>query len=534
MNQRLVPAQRAALAIAALLLAHPAELLAATHPQRPASQAAGYLPPTFHDPDRAGKVRALTGQITKIYTDFAAEAHCPGVAFGVVVDDALVVSGGLGYTDIRARTPATTRSVFRIASMTKSFTALSVLRLRDQGRIDLDRPLSGYLPEMRGLKGLTSDSPAITARHLLTHGGGFPEDNPWGDRQLADTEQQLIDLIRGPIRFSTSTGTEYEYSNVGFAVLGRLVHRVSGSTCQDYIDRNVLRPLGMASTYWQPAKVPPDLLAHGYRWLDGEWREESLLADGSYAPMGGLMTSIEDFSRYMALHLAAWPPRDDAENGPLRRSSLREMHHPWRMNALDTGAMDPQGKPCPTAGAYAYGLGWSRDCQQRVSIGHGGGLPGFGSNWRIYPEHGFGVVSFGNVTYAGISRANRKVADLLLTVGELHPRRLPPSGILRQRARELTRLLPAWADAEHSGLFAQNFFLDYPIASLRRDAQGLFDGIGDVVSEGEVEPENQLRGTFLVHGKKGDVRLTFTLTPENPPLIQEFSIVRIPEPDSAK
>lgn len=477
--------------------------------------------------DRAARVRGLGSEIETIYREHAEREHTPGVAWGVVLDGELVLSGGCGFADLEQRVPATPRSVFRIASMTKSFTAMSVLRLRDAGRLDLDRPVSRHLPEFRRLRGLTADSPAITPRHLLTHSAGFPEDNPWGDRQLADTEEQLVNLVRGPVQFSNAPGVEYEYSNLGFALLGRLVGRVSGRSCQRYIDTTILRPLGMTSTYWDFRKVPAGALAHGYRWQNGRWLEETPLGDGSFASMGGLLTTIEDFARYMALHLSAWPPRDDPDNGPLQRASLREMQQPWRWSGLNAGAKTGDGTACPTTSAYGYGLRWTADCEQRVRIGHTGGLPGFGSEWRILPEYGFGVVSFGNVTYAGVSRANTRVIELLLGRGHLESRELPASDILQRRAVELRRLLPDWEGAEQSGILAENFLPDHPIDALRERSRELFGRIGPISGMAAVEAENQLRGRFRLRGSRGAVEVFFTLTPENPPRVQELELTPI-------
>ncbi len=496
----------------------------------PVASGTGYRPPVIVETDRVARVRALAGEVDQIYRDHATDRHIPGLTYGVVVDGSLVLSGGMGFADLERRTEATPRSVFRIASMTKSFTAMAVLRLRDAGRLDLDQPVSRHLPELRRLRLLTTDAPAITARHLLTHAAGFPEDNPWGDRQLADTDGELVDLIRGPVRFSNASGVEYEYSNLGFALLGRLVHRAGGRSCQRYIDASILRPLGMGSTYWEPSRVPDGLLARGYQWRDGAWTEEPLLPDGSFAPMGGLLTSIEDFARYMALHLSAWPPRDDPEAGPLCRASLREMQQPARVSGMDSTAKAPDGTPCPMMSAYGYGLNWAADCQRRVRVGHAGGLPGFGSDWRILPDYGFGVVAFGNRTYAGLSRPTARVIDLLLTQGGLRPRALPASDVLRQRAEQLRALLPDWDGAEASDLFAENFFPDTPLEERREVTRELFARTGPIESVSEVEALNQLRGRFKLRGQAGSLAVFFTLTPENPPRIQALEVKEEPAP----
>src|SRR6185295_12758452 len=176
--------------------------------------------------------------------------------------------------DVAARAPVDADTVFRIASMTKSFTAMSILALRDEGKLSLDDPAEKYVPEMKSLAYPTTDAPRITIRHLLSHAEGFPEDNPWGDRQLADTEDQLSQMIKGGIPFSNPPGIAYEYSNYGFAILGRIVSVVSGVTYEDYVTANVLRPLGMSSTTLEPSAVPFDRRAHGYRWEDEQWKEE--------------------------------------------------------------------------------------------------------------------------------------------------------------------------------------------------------------------------------------------------------------------
>ena len=190
----------------------------------------------------------------------------------------------------------------------------------------LDDPVYLYIPEMKNQKYLTKDATPATIRHLLTHGAGFPEDNPWGDRQLARTYEELIDLIRKGISFSNNPGLKFEYSNLGFTMLGYIIKKVSGQSYENYITKNILEPLGMSHTYWEYSKVPEKELAHGYRWINGNWSEQPLLHDGIYGAMGGMITSMEDFSKYVALHLSAWPPRDDEDSGSVRRSSIREMH----------------------------------------------------------------------------------------------------------------------------------------------------------------------------------------------------------------
>ncbi len=483
-----------------------------------------YQPAVFTDPKRIEKIEATFPIIDQLYKDYAEKNHFPGLVYGIVVDGKLVHTGNIGYTDLATKTPATSKSAFRIASMTKSFTAMAILKLRDEGKLKLDDPAYLYIPEMKNLHYLTEDASPVTIRNLLTHSAGYPEDNPWGDRQLADTDQELIDLYKKGVSFSTNPGSGYEYSNLGFATLGYIIKKVSGKTYEQYITENILKPLGMDHTYWEYAKVPKEQLAHGYRWLDNKWVEQPLLHDGSYGAMGGMITSMEDFSKYVALHLSAWPPRDDAENLPVKRSSVREMQFPWDISALNANAKLTNGRACPNITAYAYGLRWMKDCDNRVYIGHTGGLPGFGSNWNILPEYGIGVVSFANLTYANAGAANKQALDTLLALSGIKPRSLPPSAILNQRKNELLKLLSDWDNAKSSGIFAQNFWLDYFPEKLKAEATEAFAKAGKIISVGEFVPENQLRGYFMMNGEKANLKISFTLTPENPALIQEYHL----------
>ncbi|HRP57137.1 serine hydrolase domain-containing protein, partial [Agriterribacter sp.] len=306
-----------------IFLLLPSLLIKAQHV--PASNASTYQPPVFKDASRIAKIKALLPAIEKMYKDHARENRFPGMAFGIVVDDGLLYAGSAGYTNLAEKIPAGSASLFRIASMSKSFTAMAILRLRDEGRLRLDDPAGLYIPALNDIRLLTTDAPSITIRDLLTHSAGFPEDNPWGDRQLDITHDVFVAMLQKGISFSNAPGVAYEYSNMGFAMLGEIIAKVSGKPYQEYITNTILKPLGMDHTIWEYTKAAAGLLAHGYRWHENNWQEEALLHDGVYGAMGGLITSIEDFSKYMTFHLSAWPPRNDKETGPVKRSSVREM-----------------------------------------------------------------------------------------------------------------------------------------------------------------------------------------------------------------
>ncbi|MCE6989989.1 serine hydrolase [Dyadobacter sp. CY323] len=478
--------------------------------------------------DRIEKIKATFPAVEKLYKDYAEKNHFPGLAFGLVVDGKLIMSGAQGFSEISTSTKATPKSLFRIASMSKSVTAMGILALRKEGKLKLDDPAYLYIPELKNMPGLTKDAPAITIRHLLTHAAGFPEDNPWGDRQLDSKDEELIALIKKGISFSNVPGITYEYSNLGFALLGKIIGNVSGKPYQQYIDEVIFKPLGMNNTIWEYSKAPGELLAHGYRYEDEVWKEEELLHDGTYGAMGGLITSIDDFSKYVSFHLSAWPPSSGPETGPVLRSDVREMQMPWNFNSLNAKFQYPSGRVCAMTSAYGYGLRWSRDCEGRTGIGHTGGLPGFGSQWQILPEYGIGIIAHANRTYAGMATINTAVLDTIIALAGLKPLPIGVSEILNKRKQQLAAMLPEWKNAEQSGVFAENFFPDRSISHRKKELDVLLVKSGAINGSTEMIADNQLRGSFLLKGAAADIKVFFTLSPENPGLVQQldFSLVK--------
>ncbi len=485
-----------------------------------------YLPLVFTDNGRFAKIKTVFSMIDKIYKDHAEKNHFPGYAFGIMLDNHLIYSGGGGYADVKKKIPVTSQSMFRIASITKSFTAMAIIKLRDECKLKLDNPVSLYIPEIITQQ-LTQDSPEITIRDLLTHSAGFPQDDPWADRNLHMTDRELIALLIEGASFSNVPGTVYEYSNLAFAILGLIIKQISGISYQEFIAANIWKPLGMEQAAWEFTNISPEHLVRGYKQNLDYWEEEELLHDGSFSPIGGMIASIESFSRYVAFHQSAWPPRDEVETGPLKRSSIREMHRPWQFNELNIHSKHLGGQARVIISAYGYGLRWLRDDDGKIYIGHSGGLPGFGCNWFMMPEYGIAAMLFTNVTYGAASEINLRVLDTLIKEAQLKPRQLPPSQLLKDRQNALLQLLPNWEAAQTSGIFAENFFLDSSLTLLKKQTDNLFQKAGKIIHISEIIPENQLRGSFIIKGEKASIKVSFTLTPQNPPLIQKYCIEEV-------
>src|SRR5215469_11676353 len=196
----------------------------------------------------------------------------PGVAYGIVADGRLVHSGGRGESWLGGPTPDA-RTVFRIASMTKSFTAAALLALRDDGRLTLDDPAEEFVPELRGLALPSPDSPRVSLRHLLTMTAGFPTDDPWGDRQQGLPLAEFSAFLARGLSFAWAPGTRFEYSNLGYAILGRVISAVSGQAYPDFVRDRLLRPLGLDSSGFESAEFNAARLARGYRQGPGGWEE---------------------------------------------------------------------------------------------------------------------------------------------------------------------------------------------------------------------------------------------------------------------
>lgn len=490
----------------------------------PAGAQDSHLPPRFDDPGRLERIRSALPGLDALYVAHAREHHLPGFAYGVVVDGQLIHRFTWGRARLEPDRPVGADTRFRIASMTKSFTAMAVLRLRDGGRLTLDDPVSLHVPEFSRVSPATRDAPPVTLRRLLRMDAGFPQDDPWADRRLDDTVAELEALVAGGLTFSNPPGVTWEYSNLAYALLGQVVSRVSGRPYQRYIAEEILAPLGMNSTVWDPAAVPADALALGYRWEQGRWRPEPLLGDGTFGAMGGLVTTLGDMARYAAFHLDAWPPRDDPDAGPVRRSTRREMHRPEAVIGLATDPPAPGLPPIPRFTGYNAGLSWNRDARGITWIRHSGGLPGYGSEYRFLPEHGIALIALANRTYAPMTTANTLAMEWLIEAARPPARTLPPSDILRRRQAQLVAILGDWNSADARDALAPNVFLDRDRPdweAMSREALGKIGGIGTV---GILTPENHLRGTFPIVGERGTLDVFFTLTPENPPRIQDIRL----------
>ncbi|MBC3875802.1 serine hydrolase domain-containing protein [Undibacterium flavidum] len=490
-----------------------------------------YAAAQFSDQERQQRVAALIPEIDKLYAELANAEHLPGLSYGIVMDGKLIHTQSLGLANLASKTPVTSSTQFRIASMTKSFATMAIMQLRDQGALKLDDPVSKYLPELRTLALPTNDSPPLSLKNLMTMTTGLPEDNPWGDRQMALDNRSLERFVAHGLSFSNVPGGTYEYSNLGYVLLGKVISKVSKMRFQDYITKNILLPLGMKDTIWEYSKAAPEKLALGYRWRNEQWEAEPILHDGDAAAMGGLITTMDDFARYTAFHLAAWPARNEIDRGPVKRASVREMQQ-----AQIFASFQPQAtfidstRPNPRFSFYAYGLRTVRDSNNVLVVGHGGGLPGYGSQFFFAPDHGVAVIAFSNLRYGPVYGLTGKALAMLIEKAKLPARSVQAPAILLKRQQQVAELIQHWDLTLGNSIAADNFFLDYSREDRIAESKKHFDSIGKVLSVGAIRAENQLRGNFEIKGENGSLLIAFTLTPEPDPKVQFVSISKVNNP----
>ncbi len=480
----------------------------------------------IHSPGaRAADDAKAFSKIDEIFADYALDNHIPGVVYGVVADGKLVYVRGIGVQDLESRRPVTADTLFRIASMTKAFTALTILKLRDEGKLQLDAPAENYVEEMRSWKYPTQDSPRIRVRDLLNHTAGFVTDDPWGDRQTPLSEAEFTRLLREGVPFTRPPATAWEYSNLGYALLGRIITKVSGQPYADTITQTLLKPLGMDSSGFIVEAGPRERRALGYRWEDDAWRREPDMAHGAFGAMGGIQTSANDYAKWVAYLLSAWPPRDEANSGPVSRATVRELAQgasfprafPQRIGRPGQGA-------CALASSYGMGFNVSMGCDFGVTLNHGGGYPGYGSHVLLIPQKGLGVFALTNRTYGGPSGAVWDAAAVL-TKAELYKDRTPAvSDDLARAYRAVGAIYKAGKVTAAKDVLAMNFLMDRDAAGWSRDLAKLKKAVGECETTAGIKATGAMAGEFKWRCTHGRVTGSVLLAPTTPARIQQIKL----------
>jgi CubicO group peptidase (beta-lactamase class C family) len=331
--------------------------------------------------------------LTRRLVEEQSAQRLPSVAAGLVRDGALVWSGAVGTVTGRADgTPATTGTQYRIGSITKTFVAVEVMRLRDEGRLDVADAVVAHLPDTSG-----SAFADVTVAQLLSHSSGLQAETngPWWERVAGGSWADLL-ASRPELRFRP--GARFHYSNVGYAVLGELVARLRGVPWHEAVTSGLLEPLGMRRT--TPRPVEPAALGWGVHPRADLLHVEPEHDAGAMAPAGQLWSTVEDLSRWAAF-------LGGHTSGLLDAETLDEMCLPIVVNDLPDQAW-----------TGAHGLGWQVwNTEGRRYAGHGGSMPGYLAGLRVSRPTGDGCVVFANAT----SGMGPLAADLLDLLAEHEP-----------------------------------------------------------------------------------------------------------------
>jgi len=346
-------------------------------------------------------------EIRALLVDAARRHSLGGAAVAVVRKGESPVFECLGLADAVANRPIDDDTVFRIASISKTMTAIGLMQLRDQGLFELDDPVNKFLAEF------TIEPPPggseVTFRHLLTHTSGIGEvpsvadlmrPKSWGAGKPGTEGTDLAALYRGAIRPDTAAGAKWAYANHAFAVIGQLVEDISGQPFAAHMREHLFDPLGMNSTEYTRTDRTKDRVATGYHWMFGRYRslkdyDLSLLGPGS------VLSSLRDMATYAAWLLGGADPKADV----LRRETLAEMMSPQY-------SVDPR--------MYGMGLAfWLDDMGGHRTAGHDGNVPGFASSLLVAPDDGIGVVALtNNSSFIGAHLLSSSVLRSLLDVAD--------------------------------------------------------------------------------------------------------------------
>lgn len=345
----------------------------------PACRPAHAADPIAADP----KVQAALQGLEQTLAGEVAKRGFPGMAVAVVHDQTPIWLHYYGQADVAEAVPVTENTQFRVASITKLFTAVAIMQLRDAGLLDLDDPVQKHLPSFH-LQGVPH--PTVTIRELLLQLGGLPREplaTSWQDRVMPTRDQLMADLDRQPPAIPPETA--WKYSNLGYAVLGQLVKAVSDERFEDYVLRHIAQPLGMAHTLVNPPADKAGIaVGYGYRQPDGTRQPRAFMSMGGMYGAAGVISTAADLGKFAAFMLS------DQESEVLSVQSKREM--------LRAQAVFPDW-------SGGQGLGFElRRVGNQTRIGHAGRGAGYAGRLDIDPVSKLGVVVLINADENGPTR----------------------------------------------------------------------------------------------------------------------------------
>jgi CubicO group peptidase (beta-lactamase class C family) len=341
-------------------------------------------------------------EVARIWLDAQrAYEQIPGISAAVVHDQQLLWSGGFGSADLARTVPATPRTIYSICSISKLFTSIAVMQLRDAGKLRLDDPVSKHLPWFT-IERSAPDGPEITIEGLLTHASGLPRESDYpywtGPEFPFPTREQIIERISKQ-RTLYPAETYFQYSNLGLTLAGEVVAAASGMPYAEYVRRNILDPLGLSSTTPEvPASERGGRLATGYSAPKREGGRDAMpfFQARGVAPAAGFASTAEDLARF-----AEWQFRllRGGVTEVLKANTLREMYRVhW---------VDPDFET-------TWGLGFAVSRSGgKTFVGHGGSCPGYRTEVLLKPDEAIAAVFLSNALGVDSELFARRMYDIV-------------------------------------------------------------------------------------------------------------------------
>jgi len=329
-------------------------------------------------------------------------SRVPAASIGVVHDQELLTARGFGLANPDTGSLATPETIYSICSISKLFTSVAFMQLRDEGRVRLDAPVSEYL-DWFSLQDVHPNDEPMTIRQVLSHSSGLPRESDfpyWSDPDfIFPTHDEIVaELSEQSTLYPSSR--YFQYSNLGLTLVGEIVAEVSGQDYHERVQAEILDPLGMDDTFTDiPEEEWGERMALGHSALprDGSRRRLPLFQTRGIAPAAGFASTVPDLALF-----ASWQFRllgSDTQE-ILRSSTLREMQRvQW---------MDPDWE---TQRGLGFGT-WKSD--DHIFVGHGGGCPGYYSQFLLEPKHKLGVIVLTSAIGSPVTFYAEKAADLIV------------------------------------------------------------------------------------------------------------------------
>ena len=364
-----------------------------------------WLPASAGSTSLAGNTLPGWPAVEQVFRDQIRAAGIVGGRMLVVRDGNVVATATDGYQDLQAKQPVDADTIFHWASITKTFTGIGIMQLRDRGLLSLDDPIVKFVPEFRAVHNPFGDISQVTIRHMMTHSSGLRAstwpwggDKPWHPFEPTQWEQLVAMFPYTELNFRP--GTKYRYSNPGVIFLGRIIQLLSGDDYEMYITKNILMPLGMHATFFD--RAPHHLLPHrSHSYFRGEDRLEEGRFDfdtGITVSNGGLNAPLSDMAKYLAFLTDTGSTR--LLDVILKRSSLHEMWTP------QIAAADGEGA---TGASAQAGLSFFVERHGGLDfVAHSGDQNGFISHLYIHRSSRTAyVISFNTDVAASKTNPNR-------------------------------------------------------------------------------------------------------------------------------